>query len=545
MSVQWILNMMIGDLVVTEQHVSVPEPDTLTPGQVRILDGLRAGWSMVADSGLWPTQPAPVTVRFGLVAAEFDDLADVVLGAPVYLDCYAGVYDVDGITPYPSIVFSGRVADVTARPRRVPGPDGWLDGWQVDVVCADHTAALGETDVAGESPFVGVGVHSKVDTLFELAGLPIPDWSTGGNGAEQLTLDEGRVDSATLADAVDAYLRTYADGGLIFGDDSDRFDHVAYWPQGWRRGVVRSNLAADPTTGLDPVEPYRIEWISRRFTSAYFLPGPPTSTDWPGRFAYRVGPDAVEGFGVEIAPPPDDDPTFFDGSVIVDAGYVDFDATLKATKGTSPNRTVVTNNTPADLSPSWRKVVEVRRLDVSWSDVVNVRITDCHAVHQYNAEYVAEMYLYDAPTEELTPDGFTWLASRDPAWPVPYSMFPDSPRWQGASRPIAVANLPVTQSPGGWQRNWHVGVLESVEWVFSGGEFNIDFTLRPGAPRPYRVDPVPFALPGALTLDDLDVNFPTGELSFKLPLIEDLLPAQTFHDFRICRTAVVDYPDLY
>lgn len=529
MSADWTLTLDVGALHLEESRAAGRVP--LVAGSPRICDGLKAGWTMTDDgNGLWPTQPPPMTCRFSLVASDVAELTEVTIGATVFCEAYAGVL-ADDDTPLPSMRFAGRVADLTARPVHVSG----FDGWQVDVVCADYTADLAETDVAGSDPLQGVGVYTKVRNLFALADLPEPDWADGGTGAEQLTLDGGEIRSQSLSDAVDAYLRTYADGGPLFGADWDRDNHVSFYYQGWRRGIVRQKLAADPADGLDPVTPYRIEWVTARHTSPY-----QAGTELPTFTAYPARLDETEfgGYGAVIAHPPEH--IAFDLSSIVSADYVDFDSQLHATKATGPTRVIVTNNTPADLAPTWRKVSEFRR--PADFDPKVVRVTDCRAVNAHNAYFVAEMYLSDIPYGAMAPDRFRWYASLDPSWPHATGWFPDlgAGLWPGHAHPVVIDGLPLSQAPKGAGRRFHAGILTSAEWGFQRGDFYLDFSLRPGPPRPFNTG---FFSPGSITFADLEEGAAApfdGSLA-----IEDLHPTQSLADWRLIRTPRVDHPDLY
>lgn len=528
MTAPWTATLNVGDLEL-ESAGPLDGQIPLVPGTPQILDGLRCGWSMADDgNGLWPTQPPPTNLRFSLVAAHVEDLDSVNIGAHVFHEVYAGVVS-DADVPFPSVRFAGRVADLTARPRRVAG----RDGWQLDVICADYTADLAETDVAGYDGQQGVGVQTHIRNLFELAGIPAPDWDLGGEGAEQLVLDNGRIPSTTLAEAVDRYLRTYADGGPLLGPETSRANHAFYPLALWRRGIVRQKLDDILTpTGQDPVTPYRIEWVTARHGFPFDTADAPTGSDFPA----KLGVTEEDGWGAVIEAPPVD--PIQDYTSVIDAGYVDFDAQLRATKATAPTRVVVTNNAPDDLGPTWTAVALYRRpRDV---DPSLVRITDCRAVHSYNAEFVAEMYLGDVPVRTMQPDKFTWYASRDPSWPSSIGWFPDLATWRGHAHPVVVNDLPASQAPDGEGRRWHAGILSSVEWAFRGGEFLIEFSLRPGAPRPFRRNYLTIH-PGAVTFEDIeDHDGSLAGITF-----DDLHHTQTYADWRLIRTPRLDYPANY
>lgn len=429
---------------------------------------LNVGWQY-PNGPLWPAQPDPTNMRLSIAYPSAQAAADLVIGATVHLKVYAGVQV--GDTELESVRFAGRIADVTGRPKSFGTPSGGkIEGWVVDLVCVDYTADLAETEVAGEDPFQGLGVRGHIARLFNLAGFNAPGWADGGSGAPQLVPGElGQLQAEPLSTAVDRYLRTYADGGEIVGAESSRFNHTLYRSQGWRRGVVRANLtgSGEPNS----IVPWRIDWISRRAVQ-----GPDrTITIYPLAFVFS---DDLSKWTLEPTDPPED---VTDLTCRISADYVDHNAVWTRSKNTAPYRVIVSNNIEAGNITNWRQ--RAATLRNPGPDQSIARITDCNAINDYNAEYVAAMYLTDqyVPTDSV--ERFTWRASQDPSWPMLPSWFPDSGHVVGASQPILVYGLPESQTPIP-TRGWYAGVLDSVLFTLSKGEFQYAFSLRAGAPRP-------------------------------------------------------------
>lgn len=451
-----------------------PAPDTLDGGVP--LAPLTMGWKYPDDGGLWPTQPVPATVRLAIAYPSAAAADDVQIGST--FDCIVTTGQTYGGVDLQTARVAGRVAQRTATPRNITTPlGGTQPAWVLDLVLTDYTADLAETEVAGIDPLQGVGVRTRIAQLFSMAGMVAPAWSGGGSGSQQLLPDvTGQVQAETLSTAVDRYLKTYADGGEWVVDESVRTNHPEYVRQGWRRGVIRANLAGAETGEPNPLGPWRMEWISRRTVND----SDPSITYLPLQMVWR---GTSETDGVWTLEPTDAPAGVLDLSRRISADYLDYDARWTRSKNTSAYRVIVSNNTDTTAyQTDWRQ--RAATLKNPGPDQTVIRITDCRAYRDFNAEFVAQMYLTDQVIPQDAPDKFVWRASEDPSWPRQItSWFPDSNTWQPASTPILITDLPPSQSPvnsGGY----YAGVLSGVDFTIGRSRFSFTFTLRAGPPRP-------------------------------------------------------------
>lgn len=450
MTVPWTVYLSIGSL-----DWIINQGDT--PVLPTIGDGLSVGWSM-PDSDVWPVQPEPTTLTFSIYALQAADLTGIDIGTPLALQVYAGAPG--GAA---SVEFYGRVAALSGAPVKIGptygsghDPNANVDGWRLDVTCVDYSADLAETDVAGQDPLQGVGVWGRVNILFGLAGIPVPDWGTGGNGSPLLvTHDLGVIDSQSLADAVENRLANYADLGAS----------NEYLTEGYRRGILRANI--DHTTGLPvPNTPWRVSWVSRRTKVAAYL---------PGAVVYTA---ASKTYSVQL-----DAPAANQSSMLISANYIDYDASWQRSKYTEPNIVYVTNNTSdADWAVAGDKWRQVYARNAGLPQNVAARLTESLLYNRADAQAVADMYLDDSGGQQWTwaADAFTWRASRDPSWPRVPALFPDAAQWPGFSIPIIVGDIPASQRP----TSRVGGIPKSVTWTFNRGEFDIALSLTPRIPRP-------------------------------------------------------------
>lgn len=472
---------------------------------------LNIGWQMPQTSEPLPA-PEPMTCALSLILEAADDADAYDIGTHVYVRMFLGVDDgAPTFTPLPSVVFAGRIAQMEGHPRRVNG----TDAYQLDLTCVDYTADLAEYEVAGEIPFQGIGVAAWVDQLFLLAGLSDPDWTDGGFGCAQLTLDGGKLQPSSLLAAVERLLSTYADGGGYTGDESNRMNHAS-WATGlgWRRGMLTPVI--DEDTGE------LLSWSVEFYSRYNHLSG--------GSFASTFPMVLVDDGGLYdlVLDRPDYIPDVLDLTQVLDAGYVDFGATWKRTKNTAPTVVIVTNNSPPEdyLSTDWKQAAEYTTEDRP--QVAN-RVTDFMGYERFNAEFAGELLLPDVVPYRDVADGFTYYASADPAWPVIPSWFPGTHQlWFGFALPILVTNIPDSQNPGPHRPgfNFYPGTLAGCVFRLEpGGTFRFDLTLKPGAPMPG--GPVGGSVDWAqLQVDDP----PLGSIT-----VDDLHPDLTVHDVRLAR----------
>lgn len=491
------------------------------PSLPEILDGLHVGWQMPQTS-FWPTQPEPTSAAFSILAAEADDLAGIDVGTPVWLRIYAGV-----VSPLEasSVALAGRVSQLDGRPMTYPDlvTGDLVEGWRLDVKVADYTADLAETDVAGKIPDFGwLGTQSNMSFICQVAGVPFPDWTTGGAGCRQYVIDDGNFKSLTFRDAADRYLRNTADGGDLSIMTEDPLQHDLWPAEGWRRGIIRPKHFGGE---LDPVTPWEIEWVSRKT--------PPLNNGvvHPARFA-NLGAGV---YGPEIhAPLPAADiglggvTPIIDCTIVIDADYVDREAAWTRSKFTEPNTVIVTNDRTDAVEGDWRKVTRTNR--TGDDPVIAARLTDTLIYDEFAAGHVAEMYLdEDAAVVRWVPSSFTWYASEDPSWPIWPSWFPDDPNWLGYSVPVVLTGIPASQLPGVDPDGLGVvvGIPRTVDFNMSGGEFRFDLQLIPRIPRP-RNDGY------GLTFNDLRNDFPAVRH-------QDLARPYSSLDYRLIRSTRYDY----
>lgn len=493
------------------------------PALPEIADGLSISWQY-PDTNLWPIQPEPVTASFSVIAEAAADLAGVDRGSAVLIRVWAGVI-IDG-TERDSVTFTGKVGELVGAPIKFGHPDTGLevDGWRLDVQAVDLYVDLHETPLSGYE-FTGFQAGSGpvgwTNYLFGLAGLPEPEPFPGGPGGTiHLTTEPnggGAIEATTLAAAVEYYLSLSAYGGdTEFGVISvNPFDYEHYAAHGWRRPILRPNV--DAAGVVDPVAPYRYEMVSRRY-------GEDTTA---GPAAPAVFADLGGGlYGPVLAPPA---PGVDDGSIVIDAGYLTYDATWTRSKLDDPNQIIISTsldpvrftdlNDPA--SPAWLSVTRENR--AADEEPVTTVISDTRIQSVYQAGFVADMYLDDSANEEVvwTPSGFRWLASQDPAWPVNRSLFPGTALAGDYSAPVVITGIPTSQRPT--PHEWVVGVVRGATWTFEKGDFSIGFDL-------YSRIPAPIAVP--------DVGLTWAELDAAHPAVtwDDLAPAYRWLDYRLLRS---------
>lgn len=535
MSADYRVDLTIGPTVAGATYTwSINKGDEATLPDV--VDGLTVAWQF-PDATLWPVQPEPTVATFALVAGDAADLVGIDRGTPVLIRVWAGVV-IDG-AQHDSLRFVGRVADAEGRAVRVqdPATGNLVDGWLLSLSCSDLTADLGERTVAGRIPFQGFNLRGHVEKTFGLASLTVPNWGDGGGGT-QLLIDsetQGLVEPATLAEHVEALLSGYADGGAITGDAAVPANHALYYAQGWRRGIVRPNL--DDTTGAPfPAQPWRIEWVSRRY-GARPLIGP----SGPARFVNLGGgvygprleaPPAVVDIGGIPVP-------IEDVSIVVDAGYLERQpAKWSRSKFDDPNTVTVTLDTarypefagaPQD---AWESATASSR--IAGEAVVAGQVTDSRISLVSDAQHVADMYVDDSANAEViwSAGGLTWRASEDPHWPVVRSLFPDTPLFGEYGAPVVITGIPPTQRPDG--RDWYAGVPRSASWTFNRGRFAISFDLYPRVPRPITDAGI------GLTWNDLRTDHPTVIWRAAAAGANALSDRFTWVDYRLARTTLYD-----
>lgn len=489
------------------------DPPTLGP-----MLPLTIGWQMPND-GRAITAPEPTTAQLSLIGADVDDFEAIDIGTLVHIQLE---WDYTVKSPFapgsflPMVSFDGRVADRVGRPRLIPGNPP-TQGFQLDLSCVDLTADLGESDVAGVFPYQTVSAQVWVETLFQMAGRGGDiDWWTGGAGAVQIVLNDGRVDSQPLSEAVEKILASYADGGDVtyptgqYVDELNPLNHALWATQRWRRGWVRPvHLFVPDFDGK-----YEVQWVSRRNVAASgadasTLPMELAPTGPGGTWR----PELIEDRGAGIG---------WDLTQVISADYVDFDAEWTRTKATSPTTITVANNVPEDLQTldSWRQVSLSTTEDRA---PVVQRVPDCNAVFSFNARQGAEMLLPDLAPYKDTVKSFRWYADRDPAWPLGVSWFHDT--FPTASLegklPILITDIPESQSPAS-DRGWYAGQLRAAKFTLApGGRYYLDFQLAPGAPPNGGTD-------GFLAVQD---TVPLGDVS-------GVDPSVTVHDIRLVRKLV-------
>lgn len=522
------------------------------PALPEILDGLTVGWQF-PDSELWPVQPEPVTASFSLLAAAASDLSGIDIGTPVHLRVFAGAKNGAGVDS-PTVRLAGRVTQLDGNARKFVHPATGLDveGWQLDVQCADYTADAAEITVFAPTADLHADLAGQHDTaeriMVLVSGLPNP-WNTtesptdppqgagignavdlgdylavgtGGGGvfegaapflieAADSTAANMVYGPTSLAETFDRYLSIWANAGSsVAGHASDDPLIASLWPsQGWRRAIYRAKLdaAGVPLTA----QPWRLEWVSRRNLSTT------TRSTLPLKFGLHSG---VYG-PIKAAP----DPTkAADGSLLLDADTIDYDATWTRTKQTEPNRVVVSNSIPDPTQIRWRKVV---RSDAESGDAVITTMMEAPHLNSNTVGFLADMYNGD--DEQLAANQWgigavTWYASRDASWPRNTALFPDAELWPGHSTPIVIEAIPAAQKP---LPNLYVGGHpRGVSFNIAAGEFRFDFELYPRIPRPAGNG-------GALDWAHLSTSFPAVTW-------QQLDASATWIDYRLIHTTAID-----
>lgn len=492
------------------------------PNLPEIADGLSIGWQY-PDTNLWPIQPEPVTASFSVIAEAAADVAGVDRGSPVLIRVWAGVV-VDGVDR-DSITFTGKVGELVGAPIKFGHPATGLevDGWRLDVQAVDLYVDLHETPVSGYENPPGLSGFRWSDMFFDLAGLALPEVPAGvdtGGGTSHLTTDPGggtAIEATTVASAAEGYLSLTAYGGdTEFGIISvNPFDYEDYAVHGWRRPIIRPNV--DAAGVVDPANPYRYELVSRRYGED------PAA----GPAAPAVLADLGGGlYGPSLAPPA---AGVDDGSLVIDAGYLTYDATWTRSKLDDPNQVVVSTSLPPErftdladqASPPWLSVTSENR--AADEEPVTTVISDTRIQSVYQAGFLANMYLDDSANEEIVwaPSGFRWLASEDPAWPVNRSLFPGTALAGDYSAPVVITGIPASQRPT--PHEWVVGVVRGATWTFERGAFSIGFELYPRIPAPIAAPNV------GLTWAELDTAHPALDW-------DDLDPAYRWLDYRLLRS---------
>lgn len=495
-----------------------------------LLDGLSVSWQF-PDANLFPVQPEPATASFSILMETATSLPGVDVGTPVLLRVWAGT--VIGGVEYDAVTFRGRLGEPKGRPVTFGHPDTGEDvhGWRLDLIAVDLYADLSEYTPTGTEPDWLIGGTAWADWLFQQAGLAVPlkPGVTSGDAegtAHYPSQDGGGtiVEGTDLAAAVEAYLSQTAYGGDpswpinhwgdVWGESPFWWD--LYADYGWRRPIVRPNVDASGT--VDPVNPFRYEWASRRYGYASAI-GPTA----PARFALL----ASGKYGPEIAAPA----AAPDMTVVIDADYLDYDAEWSRTKFDDPNEIVVSTSMPASqfeppTYPLWRVRTVSSRLPGEAPS--HVDIADTRIASGFEARYLAEMYLDDAANADVqwAAEGFVWYASQDPSWPCNRSLFPGThTHAQDYSAPVVITGIPANQNPD--PRPWHAGVVKSATWEFSGGEFAISFTLYPRVPRPFAI------ADNAMTWTELKADHPTLT-------VDQLDDDYRWIDYRLIRSTTFD-----
>lgn len=496
-----------------------------------VLDGLSVSWQF-PDSDLWPVQPEPLTAQFSILAASTSDLAGIDLGTPVLIRIWAGV-EIGGVE-YDSVTFAGRLGEPVGHPitfgHPTTGDD--VDGWQLDLQSVDLYADLGELTPVGEEDDVVQSSTAWVDWLFGLVGKPVPlkpgvvaaptDDTTYLFPAEDNPPGPDEtgaiIEGNSLASVAEDLLAQSFLGGMRttdFPQDSP-FRYTDYATHGFRRPILRPNL--DQAGAVDPVNPFRYEWASRRYGATA-----PTGPAAPARFALLTS----GYFGPELVPP--FPASTVDMSVVIDADYIDIDATWRRSKFDDPNDVTVSNSIPNNSTrwtasgyPVWRS--RTAKSILPGESTVHADISDTRITTGNDARFLASMYLDDSENADVvwSAEGFVWYASEDPAWPVNRSLFPGTYlHCQDYSAPIVIDGIPASQNPG---RPWHVGVLKAATWQFERGGFSIAFDLYPRTPRPWAI------ANNALTWNDIGTGIDWTELD----------PAFNWLDYRLVRSAALD-----
>lgn len=401
-----------------------------------VLDGLTIGWTMPA-ADVWPVQPDPELAQLSILATDAEQLDGIDIGTPILIRIRAGA-DEDTVT------FPGRITDLTGTARTFTHPvtDEAADGWQLDIIAADPTADLAEHTFAyviADTPGWGV-MKSRFQNAFVASGLPAPDWGDGcsGSGAANAALVNDGYDVVAQGTNLLAYaaglLHGYPDAGELppGADPTIAANYVLYPAQGWRRGIIAPNVDEDGT--LDPLAPYRVEWVSRR-------PQP-----------------AVDH---------------------ISADYLGYAATWTRGKLVQPNVIVAPNSKPDPTTPALAWLAASASSQRPGEAPVTA-VVENKLAFVAGAQFLADMYLDDPDDLPGTPwvaSGFRWHASRDPAWPLVRSFFPHTPAWGGYAEPVVITDLPTTAQPT--PATSYAGVLRGASITFTRGQFVIDLDLIP------------------------------------------------------------------
>lgn len=521
-----------------------------------LLDGLTVSWAM-PDSELWPKQPDPQQLSFSLLADQASDFKVINIGTAVLLKVFTGL---PGDLPW--IRYGGRVSDLKGFQVKVPGPDGPIEAWQLDVQCVDLTADLAELTIGGDltsllgpydpggaDPYLTAPVENWAQFYFYYAGLGhlnsdgsalegIPlDWTTGDSagGADVPRPVDNKIPNAQLLQALADLLAAYADGGDVTGDPDVANNHALYPVQGWRRGLVQPDLDAWETAIFNPPT-WRIDWVSRVNLSTY---NAPTSGLKFGHV------DALWGVIAAAPPATTKNPStgaivnVNDMTLILDGDYLDYGTAWVRNKRTSPN-TVTVNSVGSVSDTPW---LQVTRSNKRSNEQTILAQLDAPLARANAAGFVADMYLDDNPSQVTIweADAFVWHASRDPQWPHKRTMFPDDPdtatgpAWAAYGAPVTIAGIPVNQDPRGAGR--YTGVLKSAAATIAKGEIDVTFTLAARIPKNSGA-----ALSAFTWTNYTDVgNRATPPASSAIRWV-DLVPTDTWLDYRITRPAATDYP---
>lgn len=413
-------------------------------------DGLRMRWRMPEDK-LWPQQPDPLSAELGIVAADYDDVADIDVGSSASVRVWIAdpSSDPDGAFDWPFRV-DGRVTDAVWKPRK-------QGGGVLELVVLDYTVELAELR-AGATPWLAENTEQRLEAIWAAAGVPAGDRPP----ATQYTLTHfpvaaRDVDSRPVLELLDETLRQ------------------AVGPKTWmgaEAGPARWIVA--PWTDSDGEF---IRWSLDPITRSYGAGSVSDDFPLPGTFG-----DTGAGYGPVVIPDP--------SRGALDACQIDMDAEWYRNKADTLTR--VELKAPGDVivtADNGGTPVVTASLDVT--------VTDTARLAELAAWYLPE----PGRVERWRVDRFRWHLSRVPdaeraSWDLRSMLWPShhgtasvgsSSRAAAYNRILAIAGIPDSSNPG--ELDYYAGQLVEAELVIEGGHYSLDFRLRRYLPPPTPLGP--------------------------------------------------------
>lgn len=280
--VAWTIRLYVGSYTWTVNHLDAAAED-------QVIDGLTITRSS-PDTGLWPEQPDPATLTFGIRTPDIGTYDGLNIGDPVSL-----LYQVAGVCWER---FDGRVADLVASPRA--GGAGMI----LQVTCADYLADLNEL-------LVGVGAWPAESSLARLSRI-----LTSAPGGFTAPTDPDVNNPSVEARAGGSPVTAFAAADALLRQWFVTNSH------GSGRYVLKPLLSVDGVTGVGTLVGYGLGVHENTYPER----------NLPARFGFL--PSSLV-LSVLVTP---------GNPFVLDAGLVDLATTWTIRKGDAPNRVQVSGS---------------------------------------------------------------------------------------------------------------------------------------------------------------------------------------------------------